>query len=344
MSVIAKSNLPSFSLVLETVNLELADIDDVRRSLKSVASQDLDPTSANDVVMVESGEVPQSVLATLTEEFPWLKIIKVPVDIGYEEAKMAGVRETTGDVIVFFDADCVYQPGWLRGLIEGMAERPDIGVLGGETMLHTDSVWNLASAVLFTFEWYTGAKDIYESERFHLNNVAFRRTVLERVPPPTQLPVFRLPTTYYAALLREKGYRICRQPKSRARHEAPNGWVHFFWRYVVFGLDGVNAQKLPWPGQATRQNHGSASRVFLLNRFVAIGAGHTKEVTRRLRRLFSEDPMLLLYLPVILPLLLSAGLLMIGGFLSGLFAPKFLPTVMPASVRRGTPYADRSAA
>ena len=65
MNAVSDRSLPSFSLVLETVNLELADVDDVRRSLASLAQQDLSPEAANEVVMVESGEVPQEVLATL---------------------------------------------------------------------------------------------------------------------------------------------------------------------------------------------------------------------------------------------------------------------------------------
>jgi glycosyltransferase involved in cell wall biosynthesis len=341
MNTVNDRSLPSFSLVLETVNLELADIDDVRRSLASVARQDLSPEEANEVVMVESGEVPQEVLAALRSDFPWLRIVKVPRDTGYEEAKMAGVKETTGEVVVFFDADCEYQPGWLRHLIEGLAERPDVGVLGGETMIHTDSAWAIASAVLFSFDWYTDREEIYEAERFHFNNVAFRRAALERVPPPTNLPVFRLPTTYYAALLREHGYRIARQPRSRCRHEPPNGLTHFFWRYLVFGLDGVYTQKLPWPGRSGAR-HNRSSRVFLLGRMLSVGADHLAKVCRRLTRIFAENPRQLVYLPLILPLVMTGAFLMVGGFASGLFAPKLLPSVMPDSVKRGTAHASRA--
>jgi glycosyltransferase involved in cell wall biosynthesis len=337
MKAVTDRSLPSFSLVLETVNLGLADIDDVRRSLASMAQQDLSPEAANEVVMVESGEVPPEVLATLREDFTWLKIVKVPNETGYEEAKMAGVKETTGEVIVFFDADCEYQPGWLRHLIEGLAERPDVDVLGGETMIHTDSAWAIASAVLFSFDWYTDREDIYEAERFHFNNVAFRRAALERVPPPTNLPVFRLPTTYYAALLRESGFKIARQPLSRCRHESPNGLAHFFWRYIVFGLDGVYTQKLPWPGRPGAR-HNSASRGYLMGRFFSVGTNHLAKVFRRLVRIFAEDPKRLVYLPIVLPLVLIGGFLMICGYVSGLLAPKLLPSVMPDSVKRGTAY------
>ena len=122
-------------------------------------------------------------------------------------------------MVVFFDSDCVYEAGWLRGLIEGLGDRPDIDVLGGETMIRTDSAWALASAVLFSFEFYSGRGAVYDAERFHFNNVAFRRAVLDEAPPPVRLPVFRTPTTFYAALLRQRGFRIGRQPKSRARHQ-----------------------------------------------------------------------------------------------------------------------------
>ncbi|MGB8275313.1 MAG: glycosyltransferase [Alphaproteobacteria bacterium] len=341
MAATSGSRLPSFSMVLETVNLELADLESVRRSLHSVAAQDLSPATANEVVMVESGELPEGTLSKLAADYPWLCIVKAPPDSGYEEAKIAGVSRTSGDVVVFFDSDCVYEAGWLRGLIEGLGERPDIDVLGGETMIRTDSAWALASAVLFSFEFYSGREAVYDAERFHFNNVAFRRAVLNDAPPPVRLPVFRVPTTFYAALLRQRGFRIGRQPKSRARHQPPNGLAHFFWRFLIFGLDGVNALRLPWPDRAAGPRNRPASRTYLLGRFAAIGAGHTAKVGRRLFWLAREAPGRLLYFPLALPLILGGGMLMVAGFLSGLLAPKFLPSVMPASVRRGSAYAER---
>ena len=57
MAATRASSRPSFSMVLETVNLELADLESVLRSLDSVAAQDLSPAAANEAGMVESGEL-----------------------------------------------------------------------------------------------------------------------------------------------------------------------------------------------------------------------------------------------------------------------------------------------
>jgi len=330
------------SLILETVNLELADLAGLRHCLDSISKQSLDLTDC-EILMVESGEVPEEALRDLQGEYPWLNLHQVPPGMGYEEAKMTGVEVTSGEIVAFFDADCIYEKDWLRNLInDGLLTRPDLGVLGGETMIDTGSVWGITSSLLFSFNFYSTASDIYNYERFHFNNVAFRREVLQQHPIPTRQPLFRTSTMLYSMELREAGIEVGRQPRSRALHAAPNGWRHFFWRYLMFGHDAAGvlklARKRAFAKQATLSEGGRP-----LNRLWHLARNRLRTISRRASFLLREQPRRWLYLPVVLPLVGTGLLLMTAGYLMRGLSSELLPAIMPSEIKRGSSFADRSA-
>jgi len=331
-----KPELPSFSLILETANLELAELDGLRESLASIAGQSIDVRGAREVLMVEGGDVPGERLVEITRDFPWLSIMKVPPGTGYEEAKMLGMAHCSGEILVFFDADCRYERDWLRSLLEGFAQHPELGVLGGETMIRADSVIGLTTCVLFTFNFYSDRQSIYDHDRIHLNNSAFRRQVLLDHPFPTGLALFRMSSRLYVAQLKEAGVRVARQPKSRALHAPPNGLGHFFWRFLMFGHDAVNVYRLA--DAASRQATGrTPRRGRFLGRLLSLVGERGAKIFSRLAWLIRDDWHQVLRLPLIA----SGAFLMFVGYLSALFFPRLLPSLMPDSIQRGADYARR---
>jgi GT2 family glycosyltransferase len=46
-----------------------------------------------------------------------------------------GIRETSGDVAVFTDDDCIPDPHWLENITREFSSRPDLGILGGRIEL-----------------------------------------------------------------------------------------------------------------------------------------------------------------------------------------------------------------
>ena len=332
--------LSSFSLILETVNLELAELNGLRDSLTSIADQNVDVRSACEILMVEGGDVPKDKLAEITRDFPWLSIIEVPPGTGYEEAKMLGAARCSGEIVVYFDADCRYEKTWLRSLLEGFKQHPEIGVLGGETMIRADSVIGLATCVLFTFNFYSDRQSIYDHERIHLNNAAFRRAVLEKYPFPTGLALFRMSSRLYVEQLKKAGIRVARQPKSCALHAPPNGLGHFFWRFLMFGHDAVNVYRIA--DAANQQSTGQPpTRGRFLGRLVSLIGDRGSKIFSRLIWLIRDNPRHALRLPLALPLIGIGAFLMLVGYLSALFFPGLLPSLMPGSIQRGADYAQR---
>jgi hypothetical protein len=64
--------LPSFSLILETENLANASLEGLSSSLQALVNQDVSPTRANEVWLIESGDVPTKLLQQLCDRYPWL--------------------------------------------------------------------------------------------------------------------------------------------------------------------------------------------------------------------------------------------------------------------------------
>ena len=50
--------VPSYSLIIETANLSLADLDGLRETLDSLAVQTLPVQNAREVLLADSGDVP----------------------------------------------------------------------------------------------------------------------------------------------------------------------------------------------------------------------------------------------------------------------------------------------
>ena len=337
--------IESFSLVLETVNLELADIALLRQCLDSIAAQDLDITTAREILMVEGGEVPAELLEELQTDYPWLSVHRVSSDTGYEEAKMMGANLTTGNIVVFDDADCVYEPMWLSGLlVNGFLFHQEVGLLGGETMIRTDSIWGMISALLFSFNFYSQREDIYEHERFHWNNVAIRREVLEKYPIPFRQPLFRSSTFLYSAQLRDNGIVVARQPRSRAKHAAPNGWSHFFWRYLMFGHDAATVLRLVKDQNRESPQRSSPANNGPLYKLPRLIGDRLITIAERIRYLVCEDASNWLRLPVVLPIVGVGLVLMLIGYISVLISPKLLPFVIPDQIKRGSSFAKRDVA
>jgi glycosyltransferase involved in cell wall biosynthesis len=322
-------SVPSFSLIIETANLSLADLDGLREGLESLAVQTLPLTNAREVLIADSGDVPTDVLQDTLRQFPWARAMRLPEGTGYEELKMAGAKAATGDIIVFADGDCFYERTWLESLLKPF-EDPSVTIVGGETAIDSSGPYGLGVAIASSFPARGLSAGLYTSDRYHLNNVAFRRTVLEAIPIPARRPCYRM-SGLHAARLLAAGHRIVRQPASRAIHASPNGLSHFFWRFLLMGFDGVVvprliAEEVP----AAKRSEDQRRRTFNLMRFWAVQA--KAKLVDEIRR----EPSRILTLPFAAPVFAGAVALQAAGAAAGLLAPERLIGAVPEDVLRGS--------
>lgn len=315
-----QSELPSFSIIIETENLSTAEIDDLFRCLKTLAEQDISPTLANEVLIVESGDVPAELIARIQSNYPWIQFRKIESDIGYYEAKMKGVALTTGEVIVLCDSDCTYEPIWLRNLLSPFANNPEIEVVAGETTTPAYGAYGIAIALTYIFPRFSRTEALAPASSYFCNNVAFRRSFLMQHPIPSELPIYRGNCTLHARNLSAQGYTIWRQPLSRATHAAPNGLVHFFWRFLLLGYDALAVERVNNSPEIKRQ---TVKPLQDLISCLSIDFNKFKELAKRFYTVFAEDIRRILYLPLALPIALAALVLYFTGLVIAYFRPNY---------------------
>lgn len=317
--------LPSFSLIIETANLSVADLEGLREGLASLAAQTVPVQSAVEAFIVDSGDVPPDVLDKMLAEFPWVRDMRLPPGTGYEELKMEGAKASTGEIVVFADGDCKYEPQWLETLLTPFVD-PTMMIVGGETTIDNRGSYALGVSVAYSFSDRARTSELYETNRYHLNSVAFRRSVLENVPIPSRRPCYRM-TNLHVAELQAAGYKIYRAPRARARHAAPNGLRHFVWRSMLLGYDGVAvpriiAEEVP----SARQQQTQRRRTFGLMGY------WTKETARKLASEVRRDPSRIFSLPIAVPVILGTAALQVVGAVAAIVAPDRLLSAVPEEI------------
>src|SRR5688572_13374025 len=102
---VSPDSLPSFSIVVETANLQMADHDRLMASLDSIASQSPSPALAREVVILDSGEAPQPLLEAARARYPWIRVERIPAGTDYGNQKAMAVAFASGEVLIFADSD-----------------------------------------------------------------------------------------------------------------------------------------------------------------------------------------------------------------------------------------------
>ncbi|MBD2022352.1 glycosyltransferase family 2 protein, partial [Leptolyngbya sp. FACHB-36] len=291
------------------------------RSIACLAAQDPPPTDANEVILIDSGDTPPDLLDQLCQRYPWIQVHLAPPGMSYYKAKMLGAELATGDIIVYYDSDCLYDSAWLRTILKPFT-RPElpspINIVAGETMTRGVGPYGTAMALGYIFPPFSGETDLAPTSQYFLNNVAFRRKFLLKHPIPVNLPLYRGNCAIHACELRQQGFTIWRQPQARTTHAPPNGLSHFVWRFLLIGQD-YYWQKRLLVGRGNQTSDSVESDPTMSGM-----AGKLRVFRDRLRRLWRVDPHHILFLPVALPIVLASTLLIYVGYLLTSWKPAYL--------------------
>jgi glycosyltransferase involved in cell wall biosynthesis len=314
----AAAIVPSFSIVIETENLASAEIDGLARCLATLSAQDLSPLQANEVLIVESGDVPPETIDRLCRDYPFLTIKRIDAGIDYYAAKMQGIALTTGEIIILADSDCVYEPTWLRNMLMPFAQQPEVLVVAGETTTPISDAYELAIALTYIFPRFSARVDLARAEAYFCNNVGFRREFVVSCPIPSQLPIYRGNCTIHARSIQAAGAAIWQQPQARATHAVPNGLAHFWWRFLLLGYDALAVARI------TRQSTLTSSPIRDLRLCAGIGIWKIEQVLHRCYPVFAEDPRRLANLPLAVPMAIVAMAAFLTGLVLAYVRPNYL--------------------
>jgi glycosyltransferase involved in cell wall biosynthesis len=304
----------SFSIIIETENLASADLPGLFSSLDALEQQTLSPLQANEVLMVETGDVPPALLDTIRAQYPWVSIQRIDAGLEYYQAKMRGIELTTGEAVVLCDSDCVYNDQWLAAMLAPFAS-DDVQMVAGETSLDITGPYGLAMALTYIFPRYSHRDQIQPTGGYFCNNVVFRRSLITQVPIPGELPLYRGNCVIHAHQLATHHHQIWQQPQARALHAPPNGFSHFVSRFLMLGYDALCVSRLAAnpmakvaPDQPTPMRPARDLVVAGL-----LFVRQLKTFGQRLGLILREDIRYALYLPLALPIsLVAMGLYGLG--------------------------------
>ena len=305
----SKTVLPSFSIVLETENLASANVGGLIESLAALAKQDIPPTKANEVLLIDTGDTPPELLKQLCQSYNWLKVHPAVSSTTYYQTKMLGAELVTGEIVVYYDSDCLYGTDWLQIILTSFTQGDDIQVVAGETTTGGMGAYGTAMALTYLFPQYSGQTKLIPTSEYFLNNVAFRRKFLLQHPIPTELPLYRGHCVIHADRLGQEGYTIWRQPKAKSIHAPPNGLSHFFWRFLLIGHDQY------WLKQLLKQERENSPFPQTLSEDLAKSRWTTKmQIFRdRVQKMLKYNFKHVFYFPFALPIVIAAVTLIFVG-------------------------------
>ena len=119
--------IPFLSVIVPVWNS--ADL--IAKCLTAIGAQ----TYARDlfeVLVVDNGSTDAT--REVVRTFPFARLLSEPVAGSYR-ARNCGLREAQGEYVLFTDADCIPDPGWLSAAARAAKELPPFGILGGRITL-----------------------------------------------------------------------------------------------------------------------------------------------------------------------------------------------------------------
>jgi len=308
---------PTFSVIIETENLAVEDSEALLTALDSLAAQTLPLDRADDVVLVNSGHIPGSVKTAIRDRYPRMRIYKLDSGRSYYEAKQDPVASTTGDILVFADCDCRYAPEWLESMLAPYTD-PSINaeVVTGETSVRITGLQSCFMALAWCFPPHSGSSEPYRTSGYAANNVSFKRTLLERMPLPVHLRLYRGNCSLHARQLGDAGITIWKSPGARACHPTMRP-SHAPARFFMWGHHEARVCIEKHRGAA-----GLTSRISGTIRDIAIIVARRVAMPfLRWPRLVRRHPATLLYTPILLPCIVVADVLFLLGLVATLAYP-----------------------
>ncbi len=89
-----------------------------------------------EVIVVDNGSVDGS-CELIEEQYPWVRLIKNPRNMGFATACNQGIKAAKGEYICLLNNDIEVETDWLKELVEGMERHPECG-MGTTKMMFLD--------------------------------------------------------------------------------------------------------------------------------------------------------------------------------------------------------------
>lgn len=156
-----------FSIVIPILDSPIID-----RTLSSLHKQSYDLSQVEAIVVGQDGY-------GLVREDSLVRFERSPEPLAPAAARNRGMKQASGDVIVFIDSDCVADSNWLAVLAQCYQD-PIVDVVGGAVGFARDNYWTLSDNVSMFHDYMTDSPAGKRPQLPSLN-LSVRRKVVEQV-------------------------------------------------------------------------------------------------------------------------------------------------------------------
>lgn len=230
-----ENSLPTISIVIETFNDESGPVLDLDDSLQSLNQQNY-PVELVDISVVVDLENP-TLKNRLVANHPEVRVIEIE-NPNYYSMKILGIKQAQGDIVAVIDSDCIAVPGWLRAIVDSIANGAD--AIAGKTRYPEGA--NFAHTFNFFNFGYIQATGDGSATAFLPNNVAFRREVVQKHNFDQRFS--RSGAAHLlSGRLKKMGYRVVYNPEMLAFHNC-YGFREEFKMRIKAGYDFINKSRI----------------------------------------------------------------------------------------------------
>lgn len=205
---------PSISVIIPVHNGERT----LRECLLSVRAQ---LNEGDEIIVIDDGSTDRS--PEITEGLR-IKLIRQTRQ-GQSSARNKGIKAAQGDIVVFTDADCTVQSGWLGELVTPISRGESAGTVGRITSNQENRVANLIQIELD--ERYSQMKNREAVDFLNTGNCAFRKELLD--DPAFDERFLWLEDVELSFRLAQKGHRMVFVENAVVDHPHPES----FWQYLL---------------------------------------------------------------------------------------------------------------
>ena len=87
------------------------------------------PATEHEVIVVDNGSSDRSA-DTVSVRFPWVKLFRLPSNVGFAAGNNAGIKASGGDLLLLLNNDTIVPPGAIDSLVQALLSQPDAAIAG----------------------------------------------------------------------------------------------------------------------------------------------------------------------------------------------------------------------
>src|SRR5689334_10658960 len=211
-----------------TVSVIIPCYGKIEFTLRCLAAIAANPPKADIEVIVVDDATPDDSMVCL-RDVPGMRLMINPRNLGYLRSCNAAARTAEGDYLMLLNNDTQVMPGWLDALLEPFSGRSDVGAVGSK-LLYPGGRLQEAGCIIWKdgSGWNFGRSDSPDRPMYnYLREVDYCSAASLLVPRALFNELGGFDEHYAPAYcedsdlafrLRERGYKVFYQPRSRVVH------------------------------------------------------------------------------------------------------------------------------